>query len=192
MGFTVSAGKYGQNQKALRKAVNKAGLRMVYVDRWQLKNHFLNSSEKGTRIAQCTTTFSPNLGTARSSFSSSLQAMASGRTEPSKQSARCVGSRSVQNTLKNTKTICRTCTPSARAAWTFKAWWRPLCWGFYANVLIRPLLMRSNCTWLVLVVYSNSKHEIGLLGWNEEREWLLSQGGCQPQWWKGNRKGCFQ
>jgi len=33
VGFTVSAGKYGQNQKALRKAVNKAGLRMVYVDR---------------------------------------------------------------------------------------------------------------------------------------------------------------
>ena len=33
VGFTVSPGKYGQNAKALRKAVNKAGLRMVYVDR---------------------------------------------------------------------------------------------------------------------------------------------------------------
>merc|ERR1712083_813674 len=35
VGFTVSSGKYGQNQKALRKAVNKAGLRMVYVDRYE-------------------------------------------------------------------------------------------------------------------------------------------------------------
>ena len=34
VGFTVSAGKYGQNAKAIRKAVNKAGLRMVYVDRY--------------------------------------------------------------------------------------------------------------------------------------------------------------
>jgi len=35
VGFTVSAGKYGQNAKAIRKAVNKAGLRMVYVDRYE-------------------------------------------------------------------------------------------------------------------------------------------------------------
>jgi len=35
VGFTVSAGKYGQNAKALRKAVNKAGLRLVYVDRFE-------------------------------------------------------------------------------------------------------------------------------------------------------------
>jgi len=35
VGFTVSAGKYGQNQKAIRKATNKAGLRLVYVDRFE-------------------------------------------------------------------------------------------------------------------------------------------------------------
>ena len=34
VGYTVSPGKYGQNHKALRQAVNKSGLRLVFVDRW--------------------------------------------------------------------------------------------------------------------------------------------------------------
>ena len=33
VGYTVSPGKYGQNHKALRQAVNKSGLRLVFVDR---------------------------------------------------------------------------------------------------------------------------------------------------------------
>ena len=35
VGFTVSPGKYGGNMASLRKATNKAGLRMLYVDRYE-------------------------------------------------------------------------------------------------------------------------------------------------------------
>jgi len=35
VGFTVSPGKYGNNMAALRKATNKAGLRLLYVDRYE-------------------------------------------------------------------------------------------------------------------------------------------------------------
>jgi small subunit ribosomal protein S5 len=35
VGYTVTAGKHGQNMKALRRANNKAGLRLVYVDRYE-------------------------------------------------------------------------------------------------------------------------------------------------------------
>lgn len=35
VGYTVSPGKYGQNHKAFRQAVNKSGLRLVFVDRYE-------------------------------------------------------------------------------------------------------------------------------------------------------------
>jgi len=35
VGFTVSPGKYGNNMAALKKATNKAGLRLLYVDRYE-------------------------------------------------------------------------------------------------------------------------------------------------------------
>lgn len=35
VGFTVSPGKYGNNQHSIRKAVNKAGLRLVNVERYE-------------------------------------------------------------------------------------------------------------------------------------------------------------
>jgi len=35
VGYTVTAGKYGSNIKSLRKAVNKSGLRLVYIDRYE-------------------------------------------------------------------------------------------------------------------------------------------------------------
>jgi len=35
VGYTVSPGKYGKNEQGLKKAVNKAGLRLVYVDRYE-------------------------------------------------------------------------------------------------------------------------------------------------------------
>merc|ERR1719228_1779443 len=35
VGYTVSPGKYGNNQAALKKATNKAGLRLLYVDRYE-------------------------------------------------------------------------------------------------------------------------------------------------------------
>jgi len=35
VGFTVSPGKYGNNQHSLKKSVNKAGLRLVHVERYE-------------------------------------------------------------------------------------------------------------------------------------------------------------
>lgn len=35
VGFSVSPGKYGNNQRSLRRAVNKAGLRLVHVERYE-------------------------------------------------------------------------------------------------------------------------------------------------------------
>ena len=33
VGYSLASGKYGQNHASLRKAVNKAGLRLIYVER---------------------------------------------------------------------------------------------------------------------------------------------------------------